>query len=136
EPVAAPPTPDYDRATMLRHEVETLGFLLSAHPLAPYERVMRGRGVIPARDLDRYAGRRVTVLGWYVQGKLVETYAHEAMEFIAFEDTTALYDVTLFPEAYRRFCYLLREGGRFLLEGFVGGDFGVSSLTVEGMERL
>jgi error-prone DNA polymerase len=136
EPVAAPPTPGYDRATMLRHEVETLGFLLSAHPLEPYERVMRGRGVIPARDLDRHAGRRVTVLGWYVQGKLVETYAHEAMEFIAFEDTTALYDVTLFPEAYRRFCHLLTERRPFLLTGLVEEDFGVCSLTVERMERL
>jgi error-prone DNA polymerase len=136
EPVAAPRTPDYDRATVLRHEVETLGFLLSAHPLEPYERVMRGRGVIPARDLDRHAGRRVTVLGWYVQGKLVETHAHEAMEFIAFEDTTALYDVTLFPDAYRRFCHLLTERRPFLLSGLVEEDFGVCSLTVERVERL
>ena len=136
EPVAAPPTPDYDRATVLRHEEETLGFLLSAHPLEPYERVMRGRGVIPARDLPLHAGRRVTVLGWYVQGKLIETHAHEPMQFIAFEDTTALYDVTLFPEAYRRFCHLLTERRPFLLSGLVEEDTGVSSLTVERVERL
>jgi len=58
------------------------------------------------------------------------------MEFIAFEDTTALYDVTLFPEAYRRFCHLLTERRPFLLTGLVEEDFGVCSLTVERVERL
>ncbi|HEY7727769.1 MAG TPA: DNA polymerase III subunit alpha, partial [Candidatus Eisenbacteria bacterium] len=41
EPVEAPSAPAYDRATVLRHEAETLGFLLSAHPLDPYERALR-----------------------------------------------------------------------------------------------
>ena len=135
-PVAAPRTPAYDRQTVLRHEVETLGFLLSAHPLEPYERAMRGRGVIAARDLDRHAGSRVRILGWHVNSKLVQTRDKEPMEFIAFEDTTAIYDATLFPDAYRRFCHLLTSTRPFLLTGLVEEDFGVCSLTVEKVERL
>ena len=134
--VAAPRARGYDRATMLRHEVETLGFLLSAHPLEPYERAMRGRGVIAARDLDRHAGRRVRVLGWHVSSKLVQTKDLEPMEFLAFEDTTAIYDVTLFPDAYRRFCHLLTNTRPFLLTGLVEEDFGVCTLTVDHVERL
>jgi error-prone DNA polymerase len=121
---------------MLRHEVETLGFLLSAHPLEPYERVMCGRGVIAARDLDRHAGRRVTVLGWYVASKHVQTKDGEPMEFLSFEDTTAIYDATLFPDAYRRFCHLLTSTRPFLLTGLVEEDFGVCTLTVDKVERL
>lgn len=132
----APSAPAYDRATVQRHEVETLGFLLSAHPLEPYERAMRGRGVIAARDLDRHAGRRVSVLGWHVNSKLVLTKDKEPMEFIAFEDTTAIYDVTLFPDAYRRFCHLLTSTRPFLLTGLVEEDFGVCTLTVDTVERL
>jgi error-prone DNA polymerase len=136
EPVEAPSAPGYDRATVLRHEVETLGFLLSAHPLDPYERALRSRGVIPARELPRHAGRRVTVLGWYVTSKRVHTKDEEPMEFLSFEDTTALYDATLFPDAYRRFCHLLTSTRPFLLTGRVEEDYGVCTLTVEQVERL
>src|SRR5258708_202483 len=61
--VAAPRAEPYDRDTMLRHEIETLGFLVSEHPLTPYREVARRRGAIEGRDLDRHAGRRVTLLG-------------------------------------------------------------------------
>jgi len=135
-PAAAPRAPAYDRETVLRHEVETLGFLLSAHPLEPYERAMRGRDVIAARDLDRHAGRRVRILGWHVNSKLVQTKDQEPMEFIAFEDTTAIYDATLFPDAYRRFCHLLTSTRAVSPDRSCGGDFGVCTLTVDKVERL
>ena len=135
-PVVAPRAGAYDRDTMLRHEVETLGFLLSAHPLEPFERAMRGRGVIEARDLDRHVGRRVSVLGWHVTAKLVHAKDERLMEFIGFEDTTALYDATFFPDAYERFCHLLSPHRPFLLTGRVEEDFGVCSLVVEKLERL
>jgi len=134
--VAAPEAPAYDRATMLRHEVETLGFLLSAHPLEPYERAMRGQGVVAARDLDAHAGQRVRVLGWHVSAKPVQTKHGEPMEFVCFEDTTALYDATFFPRAYERFCHLLTSSRPFLLTGRVEEEDGVCSLNVEGVERL
>jgi error-prone DNA polymerase len=134
--VAAPEAPAYDRATMLRHEVETLGFLLSAHPLEPYERAMRGRGVISARELDANAGRRVRVLGWHVSTKPVTTKNDEPMQFTCFEDTTALYDATFFPRAYERFCHLLASARPFLLTGRVEQEDGVCTLNVEVVERL
>ncbi|HET9250741.1 MAG TPA: DNA polymerase III subunit alpha, partial [Candidatus Eisenbacteria bacterium] len=134
--IEPPAAPAHDRETVLRHETETLGFLLSAHPIEPYERAMRGRGVIRARDLDRHVGRRIRVLGWHVTSKLIETGKHEPMEFRGFEDTTALYDATLFPEAYRKFCHLLMTDRPFLLTGKVEEEFGVCSLVVEHVERL
>ncbi len=38
----APPVKDYDLKTQLRHEAEVLGFLISTHPLTPYEPKLRG----------------------------------------------------------------------------------------------
>jgi error-prone DNA polymerase len=134
--IAAPRAERYDRETLLRHEIETLGFLVSEHPLAPYARAARRRGAIEAKDLDRHAGRRVTVLGWHVTSKLVHAKDERLMEFVGFEDTTALYDATFFPDAYDRFCHLLAGGGPFLLTGRVEEDFGVCALTVERVERL
>ena len=132
----APRANAYDRETMLRHEVETLGFLLSVHPLLPYEDALRGRGVIAAKDLEQHVGRRVSVLGWHVTSKLVHDKNERLMEFIGFEDTTALYDATFFPDAYARFCHLLAPHRPFLLTGRVEEDFGVCSLVVDGLTRL
>jgi error-prone DNA polymerase len=135
-PASAPRARAYDRETLLRHEIETLGFLLSVHPLAMHERAMRARGVIAARDLDRHAGKRVSVLGWHVSSKLARDKNERPMEFVGFEDTTALYDATFFADAYDRFCHLLGPHRPFLLTGRVEEDFGVCSLRVEELERL
>jgi error-prone DNA polymerase len=58
------------------------------------------------------------------------------MEFLSFEDTTALYDATIFPDAYRRFCHLLTATRPVILEGWVEEDHGVRTLMVERVERL
>jgi len=135
-PIETPSAPSYDRQTMLRHEIETLGFLLSTHPLEPYEQALRGRGLIPARDIEKHAGQRVTVLGWQVTSKLVQTKNEEPMEFVTFEDTTALVDTTFFPRAYERFCHLLTSTRPFILTGRVEEEYGVCTLNVERVERL
>jgi error-prone DNA polymerase len=135
-PIETPRAPPYDRQTMLRHEIETLGFLLSTHPLEPYEQALRGRGIIPVRDVEKHAGERVTVLGWHVTSKLVQTKNEEPMEFVTFEDTTALVDTTFFPRAYERFCHLLTSTRPFILTGRVEEEYGVCTLNVERVERL
>jgi DNA polymerase III alpha subunit len=71
-----------------------------------------------------------------VTAKLVHSKDERLMEFIGFEDTTALYDATFFPDAYERFCHLLAPHRPFLLTGRVEEDFGVCSLTVDGLTRL
>ena len=135
-PVETPRAPAYDRATTLRHEVETLGFLLSVHPLELYEPSLRGRGIVAARDLEKHAGRRVSVLGWHVTSKPVHTKHEEPMEFVTFEDTTGLVDATFFPRAYERFCHLLTSTRPFILTGRVEEEYGVCTLNVERVERL
>jgi len=126
----------YDEPTLLRHEVETLGFLVSRHPLTLYQAMLTPLSWVPARDLRRWIGKRVTTLGWYVTGKLVETKDGEPMEFLSFEDTTAIYEATFFPETYRRFCHLIDRERPYLLEGRVEEDFGAISLTVDWVRFL
>jgi DNA-directed DNA polymerase III PolC len=131
-PAAPPP----DEITVLRQEMETLGFLASRHPLTLYRREMARLPIVEAKDLARHVGRRVLTVGWYVTGKVVETRAAEPMEFVSFEDTTALYETTLFPEVYKRFCRLLTHARPYLLEGTVEEDFGAVALNVERVAFL
>jgi len=132
----APPAPGYDEATLLRHEVETLGFLASRHPLTLYRgtlaRVRRVRGA----ELERYVGRRVNVIGWFVTAKEVLTKKSEPMEFTSFEDTTAIYETTFFPATYRKFWHKMSHTRPYVLRGRVEEDFGAVTLTVEDLAFL
>jgi len=58
------------------------------------------------------------------------------MEFISFEDTTAIYETVFFPKVYRKFCRMLSNARPYLLRGLVEEDFGAISLTVRHIEFL
>ena len=115
---------------MLRHELETLGFLLSLHPLDQYEDILKGLDYVRARDFHAHVGERVTTIGWLVTGKTVYTKDGDPMKFVSFEDTTGLYESVFFPKVYNQFCHMLNEMRPYILKGKVEEDFGSISLTV------
>jgi error-prone DNA polymerase len=140
-PLVAESTPlpkpaGYDGPMILRQEEETLGFLLSRHPLELYLAELPPFSYVPACELPLWKGKRVTTLGWYVTGKLTESKKGEPMEFLSFEDTTAIYETTFFPKAYRRFCSLVGRERPYLLTGRVEEDFGAVTLTVDLVKPL
>lgn len=115
---------------------ELLGFDLGQHPLAPFRERLLQLGAVPARDLLRYIGRRVRLGGWWVTGKTVQTKKDEPMQFITFEDESALFETTFFPKAYERYCRLLGQRRPYLVEGLVEEEFGIATLTVERLSFL
>ena len=115
---------------MLRHELDTLGLLLSLHPIDRYEGILKGLNYVRARDLHAYVGKSVTTIGWLVSGKTVHTKDGEPMKFVSFEDTTGLYETVFFPKEYNRFCHMLNGSRPYILEGRVEEDFVSISLTV------
>lgn len=136
-PPAEPPrVPQYPPRAILEHELETLGFLLSRHPLALYARPLSRCGCVRGADLAKHAGKRVTTAGWWVTGKLITTRDDEPMEFISFEDTSALYETVFFPEAYARFCHMLNRSRPYLLGGTVQEEFGAVTLAVDSVRFL
>ena len=127
---------EYSVTKKLRHEIEILGFPLSCHPLELLRSQLVGLRYIHASEMERYAGRSVTMIGWLVTEKMTQTKNGEPMEFITLEDMTALYDATLFPDVYRRVCQLLYPDQGFVLRGRIEQEFGVPTLTVEDLECL
>ena len=106
---------------------------------APHDAVFKGDkppGVVKARDLKRFPGRRVTLAGLLVTGKVVHTKHGDPMEFLTFEDETGLVVTTFFPKAYTRFCALLDRSRPFVLKGKVDEDFGAVTLTVDSVAPL
>jgi error-prone DNA polymerase len=135
-PPAAPPLPQWSQRERLRRQYAVLGFLLDRHPMELYQDALRGRGIIKARYLKRYIGRRVRLAGWLITGKTVSTHKREAMQFLTFEDETGLVETTFFPEAYRRFHLMLDWERPYVLEGLAEENFGAVTLTVDRAEAV
>ncbi|MBN1464522.1 DNA polymerase III subunit alpha, partial [candidate division KSB1 bacterium] len=131
-----PAPPQSDMKTMLRDELAILGFLASRHPLTLYEDRLKNVPYVRAHQLNKFVNKRVQTIGWLITAKTVSTKNSELMEFISFEDTTALYETTFFPKAYERFVHLLSHTRPYILQGRVESNFGAVTLTVESVRFL
>jgi error-prone DNA polymerase len=137
--IRVPSLPDLSPAQKWQQEMDSLGFVLSVHPLTLFEPAIRSFAqrmrIIPASELGRHVGRRVWVAGWPITRKEVLTRKGEPMELVSFEDQTAIYETVFFPEAFRRFCQEVDMGRAYLLCGQVGNEFGAVSLTVHQLRK-
>jgi error-prone DNA polymerase len=135
-PAKLPKPINYDETTLIRHEIETLGFLLSRHPLTLYKDRIKKLDFVKGKELINYTGQRVRTIGWMITRKTVSSKNEELMEFISFEDTTAIYETTFFPKAYQDFVHMLSSTRPYVLEGKVESHFGAVSLTVDKVALL
>jgi error-prone DNA polymerase len=131
----------YAEEKLLRDEVEALGFLISRHPLTLHRdrlAALRRAGTAPVRAaaLKEHVGRRITTIGWLITGKVVTTKDDEPMEFVSFEDTTAIYETTFFPRTYERFCGMLTTARPYVLTGRIEEEFGAVAMTVDDVAFL
>lgn len=111
-------------------EFESLGFLRSAHPLMLYTPLLQKIRRVSARSLHLYVGKTVTLIGWPITRKFTLTKTGEAMEFISFEDETALYETVLFPEPRKKFGSLVYQQRPLLLKGKVTSEYSALSLEL------
>ncbi|MCX7047119.1 MAG: hypothetical protein NTX50_16730 [Candidatus Sumerlaeota bacterium] len=121
-------------ARKLQYEMETLGFAVSAHPLELYDR----SGCMEAKEMPKHRGRRITMAGWLIAGKLtyVKKPRPRPMKFLSMEDLTGTFEVTLFPDAYEKFASITLTPGPFRITGRVEDDMGALSLVADHIELL
>jgi error-prone DNA polymerase len=131
-----PITPEYSIQQKLSHELELFGFPLSCHPLDLFKEVLERIPHLPAKDLAQHVGEEVTVIGWLVTEKIISTKKGEPMEFVTLEDQTGLYDATVFPNTYRRYCHLLAANQAYVVTGLVEEQFSTVTLTVRELRLL
>jgi error-prone DNA polymerase len=117
----------------LREEYAALGFLRELHPFALWARELSRIDRVRATELERYRGRRVRLLGWSVTQKEVMTKDGLGMDFVSFEDETALYETVLFPDAYSRYRSLLFDRRPLIVVGTVKEDQGALNVEVESL---
>jgi DNA-directed DNA polymerase III PolC len=119
------PTDPFDRAAL---EMELLGLTLELHPAA----LQRARhGGAPSRaEAVREPGRHLRFWALVVAEKTVRTERGELMQFLTFEDETALCEAVAFPDAYRRRRRPLRVGDVLPVAGRSTRQDGLAVLEV------
>jgi error-prone DNA polymerase len=131
-----PPAPEFSPQRQLELEEQALGFLVSAHPLALWKERIEAAGALPACELRHHVGRRVRLAGWQVTQKPIRTADGQPMMFLSFEDTTAIYETVMFPQAYKRLAPWTLTQGPYLLDGRVLDEHGAISVQVEDLRLL
>ncbi|UCB44975.1 MAG: DNA polymerase III subunit alpha [Spirochaetota bacterium] len=132
--ITPPPMRDISHEQRIKGELETFGFIVSIHPMEYYRRRINKRDVIYAKDLTGFIGKWVKVAGIMITAKTVLTKNEQLMQFISFEDETAIYETVFFPEVYKKFSRLLASQRPYILSGKVDEEFGVISLNVNGVD--
>jgi DNA polymerase-3 subunit alpha/error-prone DNA polymerase len=119
----------------LESEMRYLGTTLAVHPLALWPGALsRARSL--GRDIPSLVGRHIELIGWPVTAKPVLTADEEPMEFISFEDETALYETVLFPDEYRLYRHLLFEERPLIVRGLVEEDRGAVTLAISSIDKV
>lgn len=133
---AVPHLPDYTKSEKLRLEAELLGFTVSVHPLALFGKASRRRDVTAARDLAKMDGRLATLVGWLISQKRIDTKDGKLMMFLSFEDTTATFEVVLFPDAYQRFGAVIDGRGPYFVTGRVTSQYESPTVTATRLMKV
>ena len=115
------------------HELELLGFPVT---LSMFDLLKTGyRGAIKAKDLLKYIGQTVKMVGLFVCEKTVYTKSSKKMWFGTFLDVDGhFFDTTHFPNNTP--IYPFRGTGCYLILGKVVEDFGFPSLEVAKFAKL
>jgi DNA-directed DNA polymerase III PolC len=114
-----PKLPEYTLQEKLLAELECLDLTVSDHLLHLYSFHTNklAQTAICGNQLEKFSGRLVTLIGWAITFKRTRTVKNELMKFMTLEDTTATFEVTLFPRVYKQFGHLLHDRGPYIIRG-------------------
>ncbi|MBN2442262.1 MAG: DNA polymerase III subunit alpha [Spirochaetales bacterium] len=134
---------DYPTEVKLQDEAETLGILISQHPLTVFSKqiaqIRKKNSPVPlitSREIPLFVNKKVSIAGLIVTGKEVITKDKKMMIFVSFEDSYSLFETVFFPEAFHKHQYILNGLCTYLIHGKVEEDQGAISINVDDIERL
>ncbi len=114
-------------------EIELFGFPVTVSWFDMLETSFRGE--ITARDMLKYTGKKVRMVGHLVTIKNIRTIKKEWMNFGCFIDKEgSFFDTTHFSQSLNK--YPFKGSGTYLILGKVVEEFGFPSLEVEKLAKL
>jgi DNA polymerase III alpha subunit len=126
-------TKDNDDAYRCQTEYESFDYMVTKHPLEFFDEYLDDRSLIHARDIPKYQGKKVRMIGWYMTSKRIRTKKGEFMKFLSLEDLTGTFETVIFPGVYARVAEKTISMGPYLIEGRVDADNG-NNIVVEKLD--
>ncbi|MCM3725389.1 DNA polymerase III subunit alpha [Neobacillus cucumis] len=100
----------------LTFEKEALGFYLSDHPISIYEKRLKASGASLLFQLNPEMKRAFS--GVYISAmKSIRTKKGDSMSFLTISDSSGEMEAVAFPNIFKRFQGLLKQGSFVILEG-------------------
>ena len=140
----------YSDSERWRDEWQILGIATGRHPVAwirsrldrmydrMHDRMRGGMGVMKSAAALARPGTDVRLAGIVAAGRTAHTEKGETMAFLTLSDEEGLFEVTLFPDLYRKVGARVSEAGigPFLVEGRVEDQYGAVSITATAIRPL
>ncbi len=117
-PEEYPEVPEWNEAELLSFEKESLGFYITGHPLARFEKEARRYAPNNTAELNELPeGREVTIMGIITSLSPKTTKKGDRMAILAVEDLQGSVEVIVFPDLYKEVRELLSEEVPLLITG-------------------
>jgi len=129
--------PPYDYKQRILNEMSILGFSITGHPLMLFPNLTADHTITASSNLKDYTGETVKTAGWLVTSRRVPVKNGKYMKFITFGDSKGMIECVLFPDVYRKYGPLIRDGGLFIAIGKVQSRVpGEANLIIERLKKL
>lgn len=129
-----PHFPEYPLAKRCQIELETFGYMVSAHPLQLLKEHLPG--LITASQLGERINQRVRMAGWVISSKRITTKKGKPMRYLSMEDTTGDFEVVLFPNQYQIYAPSILGPGPYLIEGRVKEEWGTLTIVAQRIKGM
>jgi DNA polymerase III alpha subunit len=126
---------NYSIAQKCKQEFEIFGYMITKHPLYFFQKNISDKHIINANELNKYHGKKVRLVGWYMTSKRIRTKNGKIMKFLSLEDLTGTFEAVIFPNVYMNIAEKTLSFGPYLIEGKVDIEGG-NNIIVERLDLL
>ncbi|SJZ47281.1 DNA polymerase-3 subunit alpha [Enhydrobacter aerosaccus] len=135
-----PKVPDWAPMERLQQEFSAIGFYLSSHPLAAYERSLQRLGVVRAADLPALLARgtpgRIKLAGTVIDRMERVSAKGNRFAFVQCSDQSGAFELTCFSEVLSTKRQLLEAGQAILVSADGRLDGEQVKLMAQSVEKL
>ncbi len=115
-----PNVAEWPENQLLAYEKEMLGFYLTGHPLAKYEKLLKAYVTTTIKELSKKRADEEAVLGGIIaKVKFTTTKKNEKMAIMNLEDLSGQTEVLVFPNAYKSTEKFIRKDAIVCIKGRV-----------------
>jgi len=127
----SPKLRNYSIDERLTAEQEILDMAVSCHPT---ECFAGGNGHVKSCELPDLRGKQVKIIGQVIDRKRIRTGDGKLMVFLTMEDAFDYFEVTLFPDIYKKYGQRIFKKPLIEATGIVENHQGVISITAKSLE--